>query len=121
MQLQSIDLSAVAIDSGFTGPVHVSLSLIGDSMHCIETTLNTFGILAVERLSQMLQDIASQLAMFPAGTQAARLIHFRIPPSGSSEEALGLEIEALIVRCEAGKYLLLAKADELDHSALIAA
>ncbi|MGO2241112.1 MAG: hypothetical protein ACTH5D_05075 [Halomonas sp.] len=121
LQLQSIDLSAVAINSGFTGPVHVSLSLIGDSMYCTETTLNTFGILAVERLSLMLQDIASQLTKFPAGTQTARLTHFRIPPSGSSEEALGLDIKAIVTSGEEGKYLLLAKADELELSELIAA
>lgn len=121
MQLKSINLSEVANELGFTGPVHVSLGLIADSMYCAEATVNRFGILASDRLSLMLQDTASQLAKYPSGTQAARFTHFRIPPSGNSEEALGLDIEAIVVSGEEGKHLLLAKADEIELSELIAA
>ncbi len=121
MHLQSINISEVANKLGFTGPVHVSLGLIADSMHCAEATVNRFGILASDRLSLMLQDTASQLAKYPSGTQAARFTHFRIPSSGNSEEPLGLDIEAVVVSGEEGKHLLLAKADEIELSELIAA
>lgn len=116
--MQSFDMTMLAEQTGFTGQVRVSNSLICDSMFASERCVGRFGVRAVERLELMLQDAAHQLSQYPGGTQAARLTHYRIPPSGNESEPLALELEAIVVEGdhEHGDYLLLAQFDELNHA-----
>lgn len=121
--MQTFDMTMLAEQSGFTGSVRLSDGLICDSMFANQACIDAFGVRPVKRLELLLKDVAAQLARYPAGTQAARLTHYRIPPSGSENEPLALELEAIVIQDdhELGDYLLLAQIDELSHMAVLSA
>ncbi len=116
--MHTFDMTMLAEHAGFSGAVRVSNGLICDSMFASEACTDHFGVRAVERLELMLKDAAHQLSQYPGGTQAVRLTHYRLPPSGSESEPLALELEAIVVQGdnEHGDYLLLAQLDELNHA-----
>ncbi|WP_111414582.1 hypothetical protein [Billgrantia lactosivorans] len=121
--MPTFDMTMLAEQPGFTGPIRVSEGLICDSMFATQTCIDAFGVRPVERLELLLKDVATQLAQYPAGTQAVRLTHYRVPPSGCENEPLALELEAIVIQDdhEHGGYLLLAQIDELNHMAVLSA
>ena len=121
--MPTFDMTMLAEQSGFTGPVRVSEGLICDSMFATQTCIDAFGVRPVVRLELLLKDVAAQLARYPEGTQAARLTYYRVPPCGSENEPLALELEAIVVQDDHahGGYLLLAQIDELSHMAVLTA
>lgn len=112
-----------AENAGFTGAVRISDGLVCDAMLCSEAAIKPFEISSIGRLEMLLQDAVSNLAKYPKGTQAVRWTHYRIPPCGSHDQPLGLELEAIVVEDdrEHGDYLLLAQYEELNHAKALSA
>ncbi|WP_416139226.1 hypothetical protein ACM26W_02080 [Halomonas sp. HK25] len=121
--MKSYDMSSLARDHGFAGKVRISERVMDDCMYVAEHVVSEHGVTPIERFQLLLQSMASQLSGYPAGTQAVRLTHHRIPPSGNPHQPLALELEAFVVENDRqhGDYLLVARHDELNHALLTAA
>ena len=120
--MKSFDMSSLARDHGFVGKVRISEQVMNDCMYVAEHVVSVYGGNPIERFQLLLQSVASQLSRYPAGTQAVRLLHYRIPPSGNLYQPLALELEALVVENDDqhGDYLLVARHDELNYALLAA-
>lgn len=121
--MKSYDMSSLARDHCFAGKVRVSERVMDDCMVVAERVVSGYGVSPIERFQLLLQSVSSQLSGYPAGTQAVRLTHHRIPPSGNPHQPLALELEALVVQNDRqhGDYLLVARHDELNHALLFTA
>lgn len=121
--MKSYDMSFLAHNHGFVGKVRISERVMDDCMSLAEHVVSEHGVTPIERFQLLLQSVASQLSVYPAGTQAVRLTHHRIPPSGNPYQPLAFELEALVVQNDRqhGDYLLVARYDELNHAQLFAA
>lgn len=121
--MKSYDMSFLARDHGFAGNVRLSERVMDDCMYLSEHVVSEYGVTPIERFQLLLQCVASQLSGYPAGTQAVRLTHHRLPPSGNAHQLLALELEALVVQNDRqhGDYLLVARHDELNHALFCAA
>ncbi|MDT0501342.1 MULTISPECIES: hypothetical protein [unclassified Halomonas] len=121
--MKTYDMTSLAREQGFVGKVRISERVMDDWIYVAAQVVSDYGITPIERLQLLLQDVAYQLSQYPGGTQAVRLTHFRIPPSGSPNQPLALELEVLIVQGDRqhGDYLLVARHDELNHALLAAA
>ena len=121
--MKSYDMSFLTRDHGFAGKVRLSERVMNDCMFVAEHVVSEHGGTPIERFHLLLQSLAGQLSGYPAGTQAVRLTHHRIPPSGNPHQPLALELEALVVQNDRqhGDYLLVARHDELNHAQLFAA
>ena len=121
--MKSYDMSFLARDHGFAGKVRLSERVMNDCMFVAEHVVSEHGVTPIERFHLLLQSLAGQLSGYPAGTQAVRLTHHRIPPSGNPHQPLALELDALVVQNDRqhGDYLLVARHDELNHAQLFAA
>ena len=121
--MKSYDMSSLARDHGFAGKVRISERVMDDCMYVAEHVVLEHGVTPFERFQLLLQNVAHQLSGYPAGTQAVRLTHYRLPPSGNPHQPLALELEALVVQNDRqhGDYLLVARHDELNHAQLFAA
>jgi len=121
--MKSYDMSSLARDHGFVGKVRISERVMDDCMYFAEHVVSDYGVSPIERFHLLLQCVASQLSGYPVGTQAVRLTHQRIPPSGNPHQPLAFELEARVVQNDRqhGDYLLVARHDELNHALLAAA
>ena len=121
--MKSYDMSFLARDHGFGGKIRLSEQVMNDCMFVAERVVSEHGVTPIERFHLLLQSLAGQLSGYPAGTQAVRLTHHRIPPSGNPNQPLALELEAFVVENDRqhGDYLLVARHDELNHALLAAA
>ena len=121
--MKSFDMSSLARDHGFVGKLRISERVMNDCMYVAEHLASVYGVNPIERFQLLLQSVASQLSRYPAGTQAVRLLHYRIPPSGNLRQPLALELEVLVVQDDRqhGDYLLVALHGELNHALLFAA
>ncbi|MFY0991791.1 hypothetical protein [Halomonas sp. C05BenzN] len=121
--MKSFDMSSLARDYGFVDKVRISERVMDDCMYVAEHLVSDYGASPIERFQLLLQRVASQLSGYPEGTQAVRLTHHRIPPSGNPHQPLALELEAIVVQDDRqhGDYLLVARHDELNHALLAAA
>lgn len=121
--MKTYDMSSLVHHDAFVGKVRISERVMDDCMAVAEHVVSDYGVSPMERFQLLLQTLANQLCRYPAGTQAVRLTHFRIPPSGNPNQPLALELEALVVQDDRqhGDYLLVARHDELNHALLTAA